>query len=585
MKIFGFEIKRRFDDDKHQQEPTIAVTQSKYGKNTSYVETDQWTAGGGGLVSMSIDMGSNLKNDNDFIMNYRNVSLQPEAADAISEIVNEVVVVDNKSPIISLDMDDVDLTDDVKTKINSEFDKILQLMDWRNECYNLFERWYIDGRLFFQKIINKNNVQDGIIQLVELDPLKIKEQRVIFTDPETKKTTVNEFFVYSETFAMSSQNQPNPPKSLSNTIDQSSGTGESVIQLPVDAVAFCHSGLVDRNSNQRISYLHKAVKPIQTLRNMEDMMVIYRLARAPERKVFYVGTGKLPKGAREQFVQNLKNMFKNKITYNAHTGSITDDRRFMTVAEDYWIPRGEDGKNTEVQVLQGAQNLSEIDDVLFFKKAVYQTLHVPINRLIAQDKSFNMGGVTGGAEITRDELKFFKFIMKLRNQFGMVFFDLLKTQLLLRGIVDMEDWDIIKEKLFIKWNTNNYFSETKEAEILSRRLELLGKITEHNGTWYDEEYIRKYVLHQDELEIKEIKERITIQNSKKKREAEENKDDAIEVGDTDFGSIGTGTDYGSDNSGLDLSGLNEPSQPQTPLAPGTFQSINQPSSAINPPTL
>ena len=492
MELFGFEITRKKDE--------LRATEVKNAKSfVPPVDDDgtpviQQQAGyiSGGAYGAYVDMEGGIKNESELIRRYRETSLVPECDSAIEDIVNECITSDITDRIVALDLRDVKLSDSIKNKMQDEFAHILSLMKFNQNSHEIFRKWYVDGRIYFHKVVDSKRPKLGIVDLRNIDPLKIKKVRNIEKgkDPKTKIERVEkieEFYMFND-----------------KGFDKSSATDGNVVKIAPEAICFTTSGLLDYSRNVVIGYLHKALKTANQLAMMEDALVIYRISRAPERRIFYIDVGNLPKAKAEQYLADVMHKYRNKLVYNAETGEIKDDRKHMSMLEDFWLPRREGGRGTEITTLPGGQNLADIDDIEYFKKKLYQSLNVPATRLEA-DNGFNMGRAS---EISRDELKFNKFTNRLQKKFARVFTDMLRTHLVLKEIVTGEEFDKFKDFIQYEFATDNHFTELKEAEILRERLDTLGGIADYIGKYYSNEYVRKYVLRQSEEDIKIIDQQI-----------------------------------------------------------------------------
>ena len=445
----------------------------------------------GGVFGTTVDLEGTAKNESALITKYREMLLQPECEKAIDDIVNEAIVGDNKEQSVQIILEDTELPDIIKTKINEEFDTVLSLLHFNTKSYSIFRDWYVDGRLYYHVMIDTDNPRAGIKELRYIDPRKIKKIRSEKRDNTNPnyitKTILNkkydEYFIYQPTGI---------------------GTNTEGIKIAVDSIAYSHSGVLDQRNYMVLSYLHKAIKPLNQLRMLEDATVIYRLARAPERRIFYIDVGNLPKGKAEQYLRDMMAKHKNKLVYDAETGAVRDDRKFLTMLEDYWLPRREGGRGTEITTLPGGQNLGEMDDVLYFRKKLYESLNVPTSRL-ESDSQFNMGRAS---EITRDELKFSKFVFRLRQKFSEMFFIILEKQLLLKGIMTKQEWNEVKDKIYFDYLQDNHFAELKEAELTQNRLTVLADADQYAGKYFSDMWIRKNVLRMTEDDIKDIKTQI-----------------------------------------------------------------------------
>lgn len=480
LELFGFKF------GKKKQQPVTSqdiITPDSY--DGSYIlET-------GGVFGTFVDFSGAVRDENQMIQHYRSMALYPEVDAAIEDIVNEAIVLDQDRKPIKLNLDHVNLSETIKTKIYSEYNHLLKMLDFSNKASDIFRRWYIDSKLFYYKKIDKNDLRKGIVELVPIDPVKIKKIRKIEKDkgvyggmaPFSPIKSIQEYFVYTDTDR-----------------DSAFPTSSSGWKISPDTVSYVHSGIIDAATKRVIGYLQKAVRPLNLLRQIEDAVAIYRISRAPERRIFYVDVGNLPKQKAEQYLREIMNRYRNKITYDPTTGQIKDERNHMSMLEDYWMPRREGGRGTEISTLDGGQNLGQMEDVMYLLQKVYRSLGVPLSRMMP-DSGFNMGR---SAEITRDEVKFNKFIDRLRQRFSTLFLDLLKTQVILKGIMTEEDWNRINQDITFKFNQDSYFTELKNNDILRERLDIIAAVTPYIGQFFSREYVRKNFLKQSEEEILEI---------------------------------------------------------------------------------
>ena len=492
MEIFGFEITRKKDELRVKETPNAKSFVPPVDDDGTPVIQQQAGYISGGAYGAYVDMEGGIKNEAELIRRYREISLVPECDSAIEDIVNECITADVSDKIVTLDLRDVKLSDGIKKKIHTEFNHILSLMKFNQNSHEIFRKWYVDGRIYFHKVVDSKRPNLGVVDLRIIDPLKIKKVRNVEKgkDPKTKIERVEkieEFYVFND-----------------KGFDKSSATDGNTVRIAPEAVSYTTSGLLDYTKNVVVGYLHKALKTANQLSMMEDALVIYRISRAPERRIFYIDVGNLPKAKAEQYLADVMNKYRNKLVYNAQTGEIKDDRKHMSMLEDFWLPRREGGRGTEITTLPGGQNLADIDDIEYFKKKLYQSLNVPATRLEA-DNGFNMGRAS---EISRDELKFNKFTNRLQKKFARVFTDMLRTHLVLKEIVTGEEFDKFKDFIQYEFATDNHFTELKEAEILRERLDTLGGIADYIGKYYSNEYVRKYVLRQSEEDIKIIDQQI-----------------------------------------------------------------------------
>jgi len=481
VQLLGFQITRANDDKEKPAEAKQAFTVPSPDDGTT-------TISAGGYYGQYLDMEVTAKNDVDLIKRYREVAQHPECDMAIEDIINEVIVSDERDTSVSLSLDKLQISDNIKTKIRDEFEEVMKLLNFDEKGHDIFKRFYIDGRIYFHKVIDPKSPRKGLTELRYIDPRKIRKVREVTKKRDTKgakgieiieKTA--EWFVYNE-----------KGMTAANT--------NAGVKIASDAITYVTSGIIDQTKNMVLGHLHKAIKPVNQLRMIEDAVVIYRIVRAPERRIFYVDVGNLPKIKAEQYLRDVMARYRNKLVYDASTGEIRDDRKHMSMLEDFWLPRREGAKGTEVSTLAGGQNLGEISDVVYFQKKLYKALNVPISRM-ESEAGFNLGRA---AEISRDELKFTKFVARLRKRFTQMFNDILKTQLVLKGVMTIEDWSNIKEHIQYSFLKDGYFAELKNAEILRERINLAEQISPHVGKYFSVEYIRKNVLRQTDEDIAEI---------------------------------------------------------------------------------
>jgi len=477
-KLFGFLFKKKKSEE-NKKAKSFADTNEDGAYQISPT---------GGYFGQYLDIdGNQFRNDADLIMKYRAISNYPEIDAAIEDITNEAIVSTNQG-VVSLNLEELDQADNVKKLILEEFDTIIKNLDFNNRGYDLFRRWYVDGRLFFHVIINDSSPSNGIVDLKQIDPTKIRKVKEVSKekDPKTGAELVKEereYYLYQD----------------EEHVNNSEG-----LKISTDAIIQVNSGLLNDKRDKVIGYLNKALKPMNQLSMMEDSMVIYRVSRAPERRIFYIDVGNLPKGKAEQYLNNTMNKYRNKIVYDPQSGDIKDERDHKSVMEDFWLPRREGGRGTEITTLPGGQNLGEVEDIIYFQKKLYRALNVPLSRL-EQDSTFNVGR---SSEITRDELKFQKFIDRVRNKFSTLFLEALKRQLILKKVIVPSDWKQIKQDISIEYNRDNYYAELKESEIIKERIETLQMIDEYVGTYYSKEWVRKNILSQSDEDIDEITKQI-----------------------------------------------------------------------------
>jgi|TARA_R110002124_G_scaffold271289_1_gene440137 hypothetical protein len=437
---------------------------------------------GGGFYGQLLDTDGRERTEQDLIRRYRDIAQQPECDSAIEDIINEGIVANEKDQAVAIELDNLQYTKKIKDRIREEFDSVLELLDFDTKGHDIFRRWYVDGRLYYHKVIDTKNPKRGIQELRYLEPRKIKKVKETKKLEKTNSSVdlikgVQEYYVYN-------------PKGLR------AGVSEG-IKIHADSITYVPSGLVDQNKGNVLSYLHKAIKPVNQLRMIEDALVIYRISRAPERRIFYIDVGNLPKIKAEQYLKDVMNRYRNKLVYDASTGEIRDDRNHMSMLEDFWLPRREGGRGTEITTLPGGSNLGEIDDITYFKQKLFRSLNVPISRMEAE-QGFSLGRST---EITRDELKFTKFVQRLRKKFTPLFTDILKTQLILKGIITLEDWSSISQHIQYDFLQDGHFAELKKAELLEDRINALGSIESYIGTFFSKEWVQKNVLSLTDAEI------------------------------------------------------------------------------------
>jgi len=446
---------------------------------------------GAAAYATYLDFDMQASSDLVLINQYRRIAQQQECESAIDDIVNDAIVIEvNKAPV-SVNLDKSDLSETLKKKIGIEFEYILNLLDFDTYGTDIFRQWYIDGRIYYHQIVDETNMEKGLIELRPIDSRKIKKIREIIKQPKDVSgvevvTGINEYYIYKDL----------------NLTKKNVETLEETLKIPTEYIAYNNSGKRDVLSNKVIGYLHKAIKPMNQLRMIEDAVVIYRITRAPERRVFYIDVGNLPKIKAEQYIEDIMNRYRNKMVYDASTGEIKTDHKHMAMLEDFWLPRREGGKGTEISTLPGGSNLSEMDDVQYFQKKLYRSLSVPVSRLEAES-GFNLGR---SSEITRDEMKFSKFINTLQIKFSILFKELLKTQLVIKNIFTEDDWEKYKNDFHFVYLKNSYFEELKNTEILNNRMEALSNIDEYvkEGRYYSEDWVKKHVLMQSEEEINQI---------------------------------------------------------------------------------
>ena len=504
FELFGFEIAKKTD----KKNKTFVIPDNLDGA-TQVVE-------GGGIMGHYLDTGIDAKDENVLIKKYREMSMSQEVDLAISDVVNEAVVHEDGKSVVAISLDNVDQSDGIKTKISNEFKSLLKLLDFNKTGSDLFRKWYIDGKIYHHIVIDTSKVREGIQELISIDALNIKKVKEIKKEKDAKTsvdmvTDTEEYFVY--------------------TTDVDSNMTQNAVRVAPDSISYVHSGMVDNHKQIIIGYLYKSIKPFNQLRMIEDSLVIYRLARAPERRIFYIDVGNLPKLKAEQYLRSVMDKYKQKVIYNASTGEVEDQKKQMSMLEDFWLPRRDGGRGTEISTLPSGQNLGEIEDIEYFRKKLYQSLNVPISRIEGTEQTaFNLGRAT---EINRDEVKFGKYIAKLRHRFSHLFTDLLKIQLLLKGIINEEDWFEIKDNIDYVWTKDSHFSELKNNEIIRERFEILSQAEEYIGKYISNDWVKKNILQQTDEEIKDQQ----AQMDKEKEEAE------LDSADDDMGDTGDIEDF------------------------------------------
>lgn len=487
--LFGFSLDKDGDKKKKQQGLVSPVAPNN--------DDGTVTISAGGYYGQYFDLEGITKNEFEMIRKYREVSLHPEVDSAIDEVVNEAIVSDGDDSPVEIELSNLEVSDSIKKRIREEFKEIKRLIQFDKKCYHIFRRWYIDGRLYYHKVIDINKPTEGIKELRYIDPLKIKKMREVKkpNKPATNETGAINYGNVTEYYLF------NPKGVFTSTATVSSiGKDHLGIKISTDAVTFVSSGLMDLNNNIPLSYLHKALKAVNQLRMIEDSLVIYRMSRAPERRIFYIDVGNLPKVKAEQYLREVMSRYRNKMVYDAQTGEIRDDKKFMSMLEDFWLPRREGGRGTEITTLPGAQNLGELKDVEYFLKKLYKSLNLPPSR-VGEEKGFSLGRSN---EILRDELKFIKFVGRLRKQFSALFNDMMKTQLILKGVITTEDWEMMEEHIQYDFLFDNHFTELKEIEMIGERLNLVERMQPFMGVYYSNSYIKRQILQQTESEIEEI---------------------------------------------------------------------------------
>ncbi len=488
-RLFGFSIE---DNEKTLPGVVSPVPPSNDDGSEHYVSS--------GFFGSYVDIEGTYKTENDLIRRYRSMALYPECDSAIEDIVNEAIVSDTNDSPVQIELSNLNASDGIKKKIREEFKYILELLDFDKKAHEIFRNWYIDGRLYYNKVIDQKNPHKGIRELRYIDSSKMKYVRQLkkkgkdsvqsaqnqFTSSEGTGydfPEIEEFFIYT------------PGNGSSGTTYNNAAKG---IKMTRDSVTYCTSGLVDRNKGSTLSWLHKSIKPLNQLMMIEDSLVIYRLSRAPERRIFYIDVGNLPKMKAEQYLRDVMMRYRNKLVYNADTGEIKDDKKFMSMMEDFWLPRREGGRGTEITTLPGGQNLGEITDINYFQRKLYRALNVPETRIEGEGSGMSLGR---SSEILRDEVKFSKFVGRMRKRFSAMFSDILKTQLILKNIITPEDWGYMNDHIQYDYVYDNHFAELKEAELLTERMNLLQTVEPYIGRFYSQDFVRRNILQQTDSEI------------------------------------------------------------------------------------
>ena len=457
----------------------------------------------GGYFGTYVDTEAVAKNEYELIKRYRDMSLHPECDSAVDEIVNEFVVSDADDSPVEIELSNLEISDTLKSKIIAEFNYIKRLLKFDKKCHQIIRNWYVDGRIYYHKVIDLDNPKKGILELRYVDPLKLRKVRQQIKDPKADSHTVRgtaleydwgdyiEYYLYN-------------PKGFATSLPSNSPSDFSTangIKIALDSIAYADCGVKDLNKKMTLSFMHKAIKALNQLRMIEDSLVIYRLSRAPERRIFYIDVGNLPKVKAEQYLREVMARYRNKLVYDAGTGEIRDDKKHMSMLEDFWLPRREGGRGTEITTLPGGQNLGELKDVEYFRKKLYNSLNLPPSRLTDDNKGFNLGKTT---EVLRDELKFAKFIGRLRKRFSEMFQDMLKTQLILKGVISPEDWDDMKEHIQYDYLFDNHFNELKEIEMMNQRMMSVTQMDPFVGKYFSVEYVRRNILNQSDKDYREI---------------------------------------------------------------------------------
>lgn len=514
--LFGFEIKRKNQED-------LGSFVAKQDDDGAVVVAE------GGMYGQYVDLEQTSKTEGELVTRYRKMAMQPECENAIDDVVNESIVYDPESHVCELNLDRIQVSDSIKQKISEEFENVKDVLDFERQAYEIFRHWYIDGRLYFHVIIDEEDVKGGIKELRYIDPRKIRKVRV----QEKKRSgsgpnqinltkTKQEYYLYNDKGF----------KGGPGTINPAQGTSQG-LKIAKDSILHCTSGLMDEANKMVLSHLHKAIKPLNQLRVLEDATVIYRISRAPERRVFYIDVGNLPKLKAEQYLRDMMAKHKNRIVYNAETGEMRDDRKFMTMLEDYWLPRREGGKGTEITTLSPGQNLGEMDDILYFQKKLYRALNVPVSRL-EPEAGFSLGRAS---EISRDEIKFQKFIARIRLKFARLFELALEKQLVLKGIITPDDWPVIRRDLRFDFVTDSHFSELKQLEIFREQLSAVNDVDPYLGKYFSLSWVKKNILKQTDADIEDLHAEMMADSEAEQERNDDMADQYGDMGQSDDGSF------------------------------------------------
>ena len=479
--LFGFTIARNKDEETKSVEQSFTPPANDDGA---------LTITSAAYYGTYVDLDGTAKNDVELISRYREMAMQPEIESAIDDIIGEAICQDDDGKIIKIILDDLKQPDKIKNAIRTEFNTVLRLLNYNNMAQDIFRRYYVDGRMFYHIIIDRTKPMEGIKELRYIDPRKLRKIREVKKQKDERTGVemmdlINEYYIFNDKV----------------TTGSSQNFGPVGVRITVDSIISVVSGLMDSRRAMVLSYLHKAIKPLNQLRMIEDATVIYRISRAPERRIFYIDVGNLPKLKAEQYLRDIMVKYKNKLVYDASTGEVRDDRKHLSMLEDFWLPRREGGKGTEITTLPGGQNLGELEDVKYFEKKLYKALNVPVSRLNPETSGFSLGRSN---EITRDELKFAKFVDRLRNKFADMFDQAMRIQCVLKGICTNEEWDEFKENIHYDFIRDNNFSELKEAELMTNRLTLLQSVDPYTGRYFSQSWIQRNVLRLSDDEIKSM---------------------------------------------------------------------------------
>lgn len=491
--LFGYSLGKTPDVTKieNPDKQTLVIPQEK-------IDDGAITITQGAYYGTYVDLEGSVRNELELITRYREMSLHPECSEAIEEIITEAVTQDDDGEVVEINMDKLDVPASIKKKVQESFNKVKTMLSFQDLGEDLFKRWYIDGRLYFQVVVDKANPREGVKELRYVDPRKIRKVREILKDRDPKTgvefiKAISEYYVFNDR-GLTAQ---------SYTASVNQGT-----RIATDSIVFVPSGLLDAKSTMVIGWLHKAIKPLNQLRMIEDAIVIYRLSRAPERRIFYIDVGTLPKLKAEQYLKDIMTKYRNKLVYDANTGELRDERKHLSMLEDFWLPRREGSKGTEISTLPGGENLGHMEDVEYFQKKLYKSLNVPIGRLDSQQAGGGLVGLGRVAEITRDEVKFNKFIHRLRNKFARLFDEAMRQDLVLTGVCSLEEWATFRENISYDFKSDNNFAEMRDAELTRERVTLLGQVQPYIGVFYSVAWVKRHILHFTDEEIEEMADQI-----------------------------------------------------------------------------
>ena len=490
IKLLGFKIGRDTEDVPEERLQSFSLPENHDAAIT--VESMPMGVGGGTYL----DLEGTVKNEIDLITRYREMAMNPEVELAVDDIVNESVITENGKSPVSISLGNIDIPESIKDKIIEEFEEVIRLLSFNDYAYDIFKRWYVDGRIYYHVMIDAKNPKDGIQELRSIDPRQIKKVREV----KGKRLENNSLVSLPKNITEYYLFYPGGLAPAGAATFGGARTTQDGLKIAYDSISHIHSGILDPTRKMILGNLHKAIKPMNQLKMLEDATVIYRISRAPERRIFYIDVGNLPKVKAEQYLRNIMAQYKNKLMYDSATGEVRDDRHHMAMTDDFWLPRREGGRGTEITTLPGGTNLGEIEDIIYFKKKLYKALGVPVSRL-EPEGSFSLGRAT---EITRDEVKFGKYVNRLRVRFSTLFDDLLGKQLQLKGILSKSDWDVVKTLVEYNFRQDSHFAELKQIEIMRERVETAQNMDDYVGQYYSKNWLRKNVLMQTEEEVRKI---------------------------------------------------------------------------------